>query len=65
MTNSDKSSAQFKAKFTSDSGIFILIQPTSFQLSQSKVNWLNSAVKAQISTFHSHQYSMVNKSEAN
>lgn len=31
MTNTDKSAAQFKAKFTSDSGIYLFIQLMNFQ----------------------------------
>jgi hypothetical protein len=55
MTNIDKNVAQFKAKFTSDSGIFVLIQPTNFLLSQNKDNLLNLEVKELISLFHSLQ----------
>ena len=38
MTNIDKNVAQFKAKFTSDSGNSLFIQLISFQYSRNKVN---------------------------
>lgn len=38
MTNTDKTAATFRAKFTSDSGNFQFIQPISSQLNQKKVS---------------------------
>ena len=50
MTNTDKTAAQFKAKFTSDSGTSFLTQPTNSQWSQRRASWPSSAARAPTST---------------
>lgn len=52
MTNIDKNVAQFKAKFTSDSGTFVFMQLTNSQLSPKKDNLPNLEVKELTSLFH-------------
>jgi hypothetical protein len=64
MTNTDKSSANFKAKFTSDSGTYLFIQLINFQLSQRKVRWPSTVAKALISMFHLLLLNTARKSEA-
>jgi hypothetical protein len=65
MTNSDKTSAQFKAKFTSDSGTSGDIQLINFRSNRRRGFWLNSAVKALTSSYLSRQWSTVRRRKAN
>jgi len=50
MTNTDKSVAPFKAKFTSDSGIFLVIQLINFRLNLKKVSSPSTEAKAPTSS---------------
>ena len=65
MTNTDKVAAPFKAKFTSDSGKNLFIQPINFRLNLRKVSWLSTAAKAPISSCLLLLLSTVNRRRAN
>ena len=51
VTNVDKATVPFKAKFTSDSGNYISIQLMNSQYNQNKVFWLHLGPKGQTFTF--------------
>lgn len=61
VTNVDKSSVPFKAKFTSDSGTYIFIQPINFLYSQKKECLLHLDPKVQTFIFPTLQWNMENK----
>lgn len=51
VTNVDKATVPFKAKFTSDSGNYILTQLMNSQYSLNKVCWLHLGPRVQTFTF--------------
>lgn len=65
VTNVDKSSVPFKAKFTSDSGTNIFIQHINFPSNQKKEFSLHLEQKAPTSTFRILQYNTVKRRKEN
>lgn len=64
MTNVEKVSAPFKAKFTSDSGTASLIQPMSSQSSPRRASWRLTTPRAPTSTCPTPRWSTGNKRRA-
>jgi hypothetical protein len=63
MTNTDKVTVPFKAKFTSDSGTSSSIQPISFQLNPKKASSASTAARVLTSTWHLLLWSTAMKNE--